>query len=142
MATTIEILNSIKTQLAKKLPKVKVDIFPQDPKQWRFQNAGANILIGYNSSSFANQEATDVVLQERTLNIDLIVIAKGLHNDFGALEILDKTRMAIVGFKPKDSSQIYLINEEFLSEEQGAWFYRLVIETKTQQVQAQINMDI
>ncbi|TRC07402.1 Gp37 family protein, partial [Mannheimia haemolytica] len=55
------------------------------------------------------------------------------------LDLLDKLRLLVVGFKPQNCGECWLIDEFFngSSEETGLWQYQLILQTETQQVQHQ-----
>lgn len=142
MNETVVILQDIQKHLQHQLKNTKVEIYPQNPKNWRFQNAGNAVLIGFNQANFANSIATDLMVQERTIELELIIIARSLHNELGALAVLDDVRQKIIGFKPVNAQPIAINSESFLLEEAGAWFYKLNIQTQTQQIQTIEIMEI
>ena len=67
--------------------------------------------------------------------IALTVIARSQHDDHGAVDMLDKIRLAVVGFKPTNCTACSLVSEEFAGEADGLWQYQLMVQTETWQVE-------
>ncbi|WP_017807370.1 Gp37 family protein, partial [Avibacterium paragallinarum] len=76
-----------------------------------------------------------LVHQRRDVHLALTIIARSQHDDSGALEVLDKVRLAIVGFRPTNCEPCVLISEEFAGEDEGLWQYQLIVQTSTWQVE-------
>ncbi|WGE52379.1 Gp37 family protein [Actinobacillus equuli] len=135
MSATLPILESIKDRLYKHIDKCAVELFPDDLENYYVKDEYGAILIGYAGSKFESLNSVDIIQQRRAVHIALTVIARSQHNDYGALDLLDKIRLAIVGFKPTNCTACHLVNEEFAGEDQGLWQYQLIVKTETWQVE-------
>ncbi|GAB1669949.1 Gp37 family protein [Mannheimia haemolytica] len=139
MSATQPILEDICQHLRQALPEWEVELFPNDPSTYHLSHINGAVLISYLASKFEKPRTTQAVLQVRHVQIALTVLTRDLHNDVGALDLLDKLRLLVVGFKPQNCGECWLIDEFFngSSEETGLWQYQLILQTETQQVQHQ-----
>lgn len=137
MSATLPILNAFKDRLNKQFPDWAVELMPDEPEGYHLSHPNGAILISYAGSKFGAVRPTDAVIQTRTVHIVLTVMSRNLHNDFGAIELLDSLRLAIVGFRPPDSQGCYLIDEQFDEHTSGIWIYQLATACETVQVQQQ-----
>ena len=137
MSATQPILDDLKNHLAQALPDWDVELFPNQPDTYHLSHINGAVLISYLASKFEKPRTTQAVLQVRHVQIALTVLTRDLHNDEGALDLLDKLRLLVVGFKPQNCGECWLIDEFFngSSEETGLWQYQLILQTETQQVQ-------
>lgn len=135
MAATLGILRDTADHLQKALPDAEVKLFPDRPDQYRFIHPKGAVLVGYQGSSFGRPHDTGAIVQERMMTLHLTVFGRGVHNDAGALELLDRLRLAVTGYKPLHCNPIHLLSESFVNEEGGIWQYELRAATETQQVQ-------
>lgn len=142
MSATRPVLESLRAHLQAALPEVGVELFPDNPAAYRFIHPHAVILIQLQSGEFKALEDIGTVVQERQLFIHFTVMARSLHNDFGALAVLDSLRLAVVGFEPTDCTPIHLLKEQFVSEEAGTWMYALTARTETMQIEAVAEPDL
>ena len=135
MSATLPILTSVEAHLKAMLPGVEVAIFSDRPEQYRFMHPRAAILVGYQGSDFKKLDDNSHVVQERHVVLFLTLFTRGLLNDFGALDLNDKVRLALVGFKPEGCWPCHLMDEDFVTETGGAWQYQMRLRTETVQVQ-------
>lgn len=138
MSATVPILHAIKTHLTERLPDWDIALLPNNPSGYYLSHEKGAVLIGYASSHFGQPRSTDVITQTRTLSIMLTVLARDLHSDEGAVELLDRLRLLVVGFRPPDCTPCWLVDEFFDGEGDeptGIWQYQLVVQTDTVQVQ-------
>ena len=135
MAATLPILKDVAAHIQSKMPDVETRLFPDDPKTYRFVHPKGAVLVGYQGSSFIKPHDTHAIVQQRTLTLHLTVFGRGVHNDAGTLELLDRLRLAITGHKPVDCNKIHLQAESFVDEGGGVWQYQLIVQTETQQVE-------
>lgn len=142
MSATRPILEAVRDRLAGELPDYKVELFPDRPDTYRFIHPKGAVLVGYVGSKFGALEDLSMIAQERVITLDLTVFGRGLHSDGATLDLLDQVRLAIVGFRPSGCLKCHLIDEAFLSEEAGAWQYRLRVQTETQQVERVMPQDL
>ncbi|MDD7568295.1 MAG: Gp37 family protein [[Actinobacillus] rossii] len=135
MSATLPILESVKEHLLQQLDRFSVELFPDDIANYYVKDDLGVVLVQYAGSKFETLDSVDIVQQRRAVHIALTVIARSQHDDSGALDILDKVRLAIVGFKPTNCTACHLVSEEFAGEEDGLWQYQLIIRTETWQVE-------
>lgn len=139
MSATQPILTDICQHLRQHLSEWDVELFPNDPSTYHLSHINGAVLISYLASKFEKPRTTQAVLQVRHVQVALTVLTRDLHNDVGALDLLDKLRLLIVGFRPQNCGECWLIDEFFngSDEETGVWQYQLILQTETQQVQEQ-----
>ena len=135
MSATLPILESVKEHLLQQLDRFSVELFPDDIANYYVKDDLGVVLVQYAGSKFESLDSVDIVQQRRAVYIALTVIARSQHDDSGALDILDKVRLAIVGFKPTNCTACHLVSEEFAGEEDGLWQYQLIIRTETWQIE-------
>lgn len=142
MSATLPILESVKEHLLRQIDRFTVELFPEDLDSYYLKDEDGAILVQYAGSKFDSLDSVDLIQQRRLVHIALTIIARSQHNDSGALEILDKVRLAMVGFKPTNCTACHLISEEFAGEAAGLWQYQLIIRTETWQVEAREHADL
>lgn len=142
MSATLPILTSVQERLLEQLDRFTVELFPDDLKNYYVRDEYGTILVQYAGSKFESQGSTDLVHQRRYVHIALTVIARSQHDDSGALDVLDKVRLAIVGFRPTNCEPCTLISEEFAGEDEGLWQYQLIVQTSTWQVEQREPQDL
>lgn len=135
MSATLPILESVRERLYTQIDKCAIELFPDDLENYYVKDEYGAILVQYAGSKFESLDSVDIIQQRRAVHIALTVIARSQHNDYGALELLDKVRLAIVGFKPTNCTACHLVSEEFAGESQGLWQYQLIVKTETWQVE-------
>lgn len=137
MSATMPILTAFKQHLSAKFLDYSVDLMPNVPTDYYLAHPNGAIIISYAGSKFAPKSTTNIVIQERIVHIAISVIARSLHSDSGALNTLDELRLAIVGFKPPNCKECWLIDESYdgNDEQTGVWIYQLIIATTTMQVE-------
>lgn len=142
MSATLPILESVQERLLRQIDRFTVELFPEDLDSYYLKDEDGAILVQYAGSKFDSLDSVDLIQQRRLVHIALTIIARSQHNDSGALEILDKVRLAMVGFKPTNCTACHLISEEFAGEAAGLWQYQLIIRTETWQVEAREQADL
>ncbi|MDG2958875.1 Gp37 family protein [Exercitatus varius] len=137
MSATQPILNDIAQYLKENLPEWDVELFPNNPGTYSLSHINGAVLISYLASKFEKPRTTEAVLQTRHVQVALTVLTRDLHDDEGALNLLDKLRLLMVGFRPVNCTECWLVDEFFngTDEETGIWQYQLILQTETQQVQ-------
>jgi len=92
----LELENAIKELVVKEFGKeIPVTAFPDNLDTHKMLG-NAEILLGYRGGSFdLPRHGTDA--QMRTINFELIVISRSMSGHTGAVEILDRLRLALQG---------------------------------------------
>lgn len=135
MSTTLPILESIRKRIEDKTERFSIELFPDDLAHYNLTDQYGAVLVQYAGSKFESLDSTDIIQQRRKILVALTVIARSQHDDSGALEMLDRLRLAIVGFKPENCLACHLVSEEFAGEDNGLWQYQLIVQTETWQVE-------
>ncbi|PIT16588.1 hypothetical protein BGI32_04005 [Snodgrassella alvi] len=135
MNLTRSVLDSVLVHIQQALPDYSVQLMPNNLKNYQFVHPLGAVLIGYQRSKFSKPCTTDLITQERRLQLRFAVFARSLENEKGVLDLLDSLRLALVGFQPDHCQQIRLLSERFLGEADGVWRYRLCARTETLQVE-------
>lgn len=135
MSATLPILNAFKDRLNARFPDWDCQLMPSEPSRYRLSHPNGAILISYAGSDFGEPRPSSSITQSRTLHILFTVMSRNLHNDFGAIALLDNLRLTLVGFRPPNCSECYLKEEQFDEQASGIWVYQLVLATQTMQVQ-------
>ena len=139
MSATQPILEDIRQHLVDNLPEWNVELFPNQPETYHLSHIHGAVLISYLTSKFEKPRATQMVTQVRHVQIALTVLTRDLHDDVGALELLDQLRLLVVGFRPTNCNPCWLVDEFFngSDEETGIWQYQLIVQCETQQIEQQ-----
>ncbi|MDP8162807.1 Gp37 family protein [Pasteurella skyensis] len=137
MSATLPILTALKHHLSDQFLDWGVDLMPNVPANYYLAHPNGAIIISYAGSKFGAKDTTNVVIQDRVVHIAISVIARNLHDDVGALNVLDELRLAIVGFEPPNCRGCWLVEEAYdgNDENTGVWIYQLIVATSTMQVE-------
>lgn len=135
MSATLPILNAFKAHLTPLFSGWDVQLMPKDTQRYFLAHPNGAILISYAGSTFGDVRPSAAITQMRTVHIVFTVLSRDLHNDQGALQLLDNLRLAVVGFTPPNCSPSWLIEEQFDEQQEGIWIYQLVLATQTMQIQ-------
>jgi hypothetical protein len=93
MATTKAILLAAADRLKSQVPGVAVELYPENPAAWRMNHPRAALLVDYRGSRYGEVVDTGIVAQGRELSIGISVVARTLHDAYGALAITDAVRL-------------------------------------------------
>ena len=126
MATTKAILQAVADRLKAGVPGVAVELYPENPGAWRMNHPRAALLVDYRGSRYGEPVDTSIVAQGRDLSIGVSVVARTLHDAYGALAITDAVRLALLGQRLPDCFKTRLASERFVSADAGNWIYELV----------------
>ncbi len=131
MATTKAILEAVASRLKGQMPGVAVELYPENPAAWRLNHPRAALLVDYRGSKYGDVVDTAFVAQGRELAIGVSVVARTLHDAYGALLLTDAARIALLGQRWPDCRKARLSSERFVSQEAGIWIYELVFEAES-----------
>lgn len=135
MAATLPVLNSIQQHLQEHLPDWHIELMPDQANDYHLSHPNGAVLISYAGSKFDNVRPTHLITQSRRLHIVLTVMCRHLHDDFGAIALLDELRLLMVGFCPPSCDGCFLLEEHFDGTDAGIWQYQLLLQTNTVQVE-------
>lgn len=126
------IVNRLKTTL----PDLLVEAYPDNPSTFKMIHPKGAVLIHYSGSKFNSSLFEEVIIQERKLTYDLIILNRSLRSNGGIYETMDKIRESLTGYQYDPTTKFYPIDEEFILEENGLWQYAMRFETKTKHLES------
>lgn len=134
---TEQLLDAFVTRLKKDFDReLAIELFPENPAQYRLNHACGAILVAYGKSTFGTSESTDAVFQARNMSFQLTLVFRQLHGTSGAISSLDRIRECLTGWKPPHCDMTCRPTaENFIGQVQGLWQYGLSIATRAVQLQ-------
>lgn len=134
---TEQLLDAFVTRLKKDFDReLAIELFPENPAQYRLNHACGAILVAYGKSTFGASESTDAVFQARNMSFQLTLVFRQLHGSSGAISYLDRIRECMTGWKPPHCDMTCRPTaENFIGQVQGLWQYGLSIATRAVQLQ-------
>lgn len=134
---TEQLLDAFVTRLKKDFDhELAIELFPENPAQYRLNHACGAILVAYGKSTFGASESTDAVFQARNMSFQLTLVFRQLHGTSGAISYLDRIRECLTGWKPPHCDMTCRPTaENFIGQVQGLWQYGLSIATRAVQLQ-------
>lgn len=136
---TVSLLEAMLARLQEHFGReLAVDLFPEQPGNYRLNHPRGSILLAYGRSQFGQPEAADAVLQERNLVFRLTLVFRQLNGKDGVTSYLDRIRESLTGwYPPHCDNPCRPLSEQFLGHVQGVWQYAVDIATRATQLQVQ-----
>lgn len=131
MIDTRAVLKDVADRLRAAIPEVEVALTPERPQAWRLNHPRAALLVAYGGSRYGQPRDADLVVQERTLRVHVYIVARALHDAYGAVPLVDAAADALLGLRATNCGRLRLVSDRFVSEEAGIWTYELVFEAET-----------
>lgn len=134
---TEQLLDAFVARLKKDFDReLSIELFPENPAQYRLNHACGAILVAYGKSTFGASESTDAVFQARNMSFQLTLVFRQLHGTSGAISYLDRIRECLTGWKPPHCDMTCRATaENFIGQVQGLWQYGLSVATRAVQLQ-------
>lgn len=134
---TEQLLDAFITRLKKDFDReLAIELFPENPAQYRLNHACGAILVAYGKSTFGASESTDAVFQARNMGFQLTLVFRQLHGTSGAISYLDRIRECLTGWMPPHCDMTCRPTaENFIGQMQGLWQYGLSVATRAVQLQ-------
>lgn len=134
---TEQLLDAFVARLKKDFDReLAIELFPENPAQYRLNHACGAILVAYGKSTFGASESTDAVFQARNMSFQLTLVFRQLHGTSGAISYLDRIRECLTGWKPPHCDMTCRATaENFIGQVQGLWQYGLSVATRAVQLQ-------
>jgi hypothetical protein len=121
--TIEELENAIVEKLKSGGFELAIEAFPEKPADHRLHNAAGAILVIFGGSKFGESQATDTVVQNRTISFSIVVKTSSLRSHLGAYPVLDAIRRLLTGFEPPECDKMYPTSEELVDREGSIWTY-------------------
>lgn len=120
---TSEIIEATLARLTATLPELAVELYPDRPEAYRLNHPVGALLLAYPGSSHGPAQPLGLVAQERTLRLGCTLVTRRLWGEHGAVLLLDRLRLALVGWTPPHAGKVRADDERFLAEDKGLWWY-------------------
>ncbi len=118
-------------RLQARMPELEVEAFPDDPDEYRLNHPLGALLVRYHGSKFGPLLDTDLVVQDRSMAVEVTLVFRSLNGKEGIYAYLEAVRLALAGFKPPAFAKLKPIGEEFLAQGGGEWRYAIDFATTT-----------
>lgn len=125
MATTNEILEAIRSRL-EALP-LSAEFWPEEEKEYRLNHPVGAALVGYAGAAYSPSRDTFAVIQRREITLPVILVFRQLNGPDGAVDMLDRVRSLLVGFRPPDCGKLHMQSERFAGQASRLWWYELTL---------------
>ena len=124
MATTNEILEAVRSRL-EELP-LSAEFWPDEEKEYYLAHPMGAALVGYAGAAYGPSRDTGVVIQRREISLPVILVFRQLNGPDGAVDMTDRVRKLLVGFRPPDCGRMRMSTERFAGQSSGLWWYELI----------------
>ena len=132
---TDTLIGDAQATLKASFPELAVELFPARPEDYRLNHPTGALLIAYPGSGSGAPQMMGRVEQQRTIRIGITMILRQLWGPDGAPAMLDRLRAALVGWRPSsECGPIYVINDRFLHQDAGVWWYTAEFACVTRQI--------
>lgn len=125
VATTNEILESVRARLAE-LP-LSAEFWPEEEKEYRLNHPVGAALVGYAGASYGPSRDTFAVIQTREITLAVILVFRQLNGPDGAVDMVDRIRSFLTGFRPPDCGKLHMKSERFAGQASRLWWYELTL---------------
>lgn len=116
--------------------ELAVDLFPENPLQYRLNHPRGAILLAYGRSAFAGSESSDAVFQARSMTLRLTLVFRQLNGKDGVVPYLDRIRECLTGWRAPHCDQACRpVSEQFIGHMNGVWQYAQDFATRATQLQ-------
>lgn len=121
MASTKTMLLEVQQQLKTALPNLSVELFPENPDQYRLNHPVGAVLIAYGGSNYKNLGSSNhYILQDRDVNVVITIVARHLNTTL--LDALDDVKNSLNGLQIVDAiSLMNAVNDRFIGHHDGTW---------------------
>jgi len=119
--------------------ELAVELFPENPMQYRLNHPCGAILLAYGRSTFGGSEATDAVFQTRNIVIRLTLVFRELNGKDGVVSYLDRIRSCLTGWSaPHCDKACSPVSEQFIGHRDGVWQYGQDFSMRLTQLQSMV----
>lgn len=133
--STPALITDTQATLAAAFPELAVELFPDQPANYRLNHPTGALLLAYPGSALGAPMLMGRVEQVRTIRIGITLVLRNLWGDDGAAAMLDRLRDALVGWRPSSECEpLYAISDRFLHQDAGLWWYAAEFACVTRQI--------
>lgn len=131
----------IETAIVQRLLPLEVSlaakIMPFDAIELSQPQHDRTVFVGYNSSVFSRPLYFEGMVQQETLNIEVLIAILDIRTHGTAYPLIEAVKQSLIGFKPIEVavSELYLVTQKFdRITPNGIWTYtqmfRMAIESR------------
>lgn len=125
MATTNEMFEAIRSRLAE-LP-LSAEFWPEEEREYRLNHPVGAALVGYAGATYGPSRDMFAVIQEREIRLSVILVFRQLNGRDGAVDMVDRIRRLLTGFRPPDCGKLHMRSERFAGQASRLWWYELTL---------------
>lgn len=129
--STLAALEAIRARLATAIPSMAAELYPDKPAEYRLNHPRGAFLVGYGGSKTDDPALMDLVVQSRTIDVQITIVQRQLNGNGGVIDSLDDLIRTITGYAPPDCGKLYLRSDQFLGETGGLWQYAATFSCQT-----------
>lgn len=135
---TEQLLDALRERLQQAFSKeLSVELFPENPAQYRLNHPRGAILLAYGKSTFSDGESTDAMFQARSIVLRLTLVFRQLNGKDGVVRYLDRIRTCLTGwYAPHCDQACRPLSEQFIGHTSGVWQYAQDFGARATQLQA------
>lgn len=134
---TEQLLDALRERLLLVFSKeLSVELFPENPAQFRLNHPRGAILLAYGKSTFSGSESTDAIFQARSIVLRLTLVFRQLNGKDGVISYLDRIRTCLTGwYAPHCDQACRPLSEQFIGHTSGVWQYAQDFSARATQLQ-------
>lgn len=140
MSTIERLTDAVVERLKLQVPAMKAEHFPDAPERFVWSKADKSLLVTYEGATYSPEpQSFDPLSLERTMDLGVTVITRGLRGKLGMASAIEDVRAALFGWEPTERvdgadvpmgwSRLMPTAERFVGEDQGSW--RFIISFRT-----------
>ncbi|MFT4098174.1 MAG: Gp37 family protein [Rhodoblastus sp.] len=100
-----------------------IDEMPDKPGEVDISNRDGAIIVHYRGSKYAVSPSADPVRQQRTFDVDVHVVARGLKGRTGAPNAMELVRKMFQARRVEGAGPLSVVADGFHAEDGGIWDY-------------------
>jgi hypothetical protein len=114
--------------------------YPRSVDGYKLNHPRASYLLVYRGAKLSENNAPNVLVQDRDIEISVIAVVRSLANGKTAEEHLDFIADSIAGLEVetmRPDGRIQITSEEWIKEEDGIWWYAITFKIPLEFVQVE-----
>lgn len=127
---------------AKVVSQYLTEKLPENQADYNRPFVKGKITVAYKKSQFNTPKSTGHTVQEEGMQLEIVLCAKKLRGPDGIYEMFDKTRRALIGWRPSHCGRMYAVSFELETRQDGLFYYIFTVGAVSQLVmEADIDND-